>query len=73
MKQLNPKLSNIISIAATFGWLCVETRKRWRLKGLIFAATFGWLCVETPTTQQLKPQRVAATFGWLCVETLREK
>ena len=34
-------------MAATFGWLCVETilhRKQYKAD---LAATFGWLCVET--------------------------
>ena len=34
-------------VAATFGWLCVETH----IVGISYqkmnAATFGWLCVET--------------------------
>ena len=35
------------NLAATFGWLCVETYLV-RLKLAIpIAATFGWLCVET--------------------------
>ena len=37
----------ITSLAATFGWLCVETTTM--ILGLVppLAATFGWLCVET--------------------------
>ena len=61
---------NRIKLAATFGWLCVETRVRKRFKTYEEAATFGWLCVETIMqdifTDFLKK---AATFGWLCVET----
>ena len=34
-------------IAATFGWLCVETRFESEESKQNFAATFGWLCVET--------------------------
>ena len=34
-------------LAATFGWLCVETTLC-RIGVLtLMAATFGWLCVET--------------------------
>ena len=33
--------------AATFGWLCVETRNQVIEELPLFAATFGWLCVET--------------------------
>ena len=33
--------------AATFGWLCVETKSDWRPHSQNTAATFGWLCVET--------------------------
>ena len=34
-------------MAATFGWLCVETLNTLRFLHLVLAATFGWLCVET--------------------------
>ena len=34
-------------VAATFGWLCVETYYFALLPKLATAATFGWLCVET--------------------------
>ena len=34
-------------IAATFGWLCVETKSRCKTVLKMVAATFGWLCVET--------------------------
>ena len=34
-------------MAATFGWLCVETLKSKRDAQDRYAATFGWLCVET--------------------------
>ena len=33
--------------AATFGWLCVETRFISAVTSGEAAATFGWLCVET--------------------------
>ena len=33
--------------AATFGWLCVETRQIVGRLQKFYAATFGWLCVET--------------------------
>ena len=34
-------------VAATFGWLCVETLNEMSLIARSLAATFGWLCVET--------------------------
>ena len=34
-------------MAATFGWLCVETLAPVDLSNSPIAATFGWLCVET--------------------------
>ena len=34
-------------MAATFGWLCVETFDFLQLLISANAATFGWLCVET--------------------------
>ena len=34
-------------VAATFGWLCVETITKEIPKRAKVAATFGWLCVET--------------------------
>ena len=37
----------MVILAATFGWLCVETFcVSLQINGLL-AATFGWLCVET--------------------------
>ena len=57
-------------LAATFGWLCVETPPL--LLVLVkrqVAATFGWLCVETFDNDFGNSFDNAATFGWLCVET----
>ena len=34
-------------MAATFGWLCVETCDTDYTSEKHLAATFGWLCVET--------------------------
>ena len=34
-------------MAATFGWLCVETELIAQASEQSLAATFGWLCVET--------------------------
>ena len=57
-------------IAATFGWLCVETYKTGLYKLTEKAATFGWLCVETLFVEYKRcASNEAATFGWLCVET----
>ena len=36
-----------VDIAATFGWLCVETTASKLSAQVSGAATFGWLCVET--------------------------
>ena len=35
------------TLAATFGWLCVETLNVGLRRFALPAATFGWLCVET--------------------------
>ena len=38
----------LANVAATFGWLCVETAVRMMsFRNSEPAATFGWLCVET--------------------------
>ena len=34
-------------LAATFGWLCIETKTSKIIHAVEPAATFGWLCVET--------------------------
>ena len=57
-------------MAATFGWLCVETTIPKGGSQSNTAATFGWLCVETRITDSTTSYDLAATFGWLCVETL---
>ena len=47
---LKPKYSvnsSNVEIAATFGWLCVETLQEYLNLWAQEAATFGWLCVET--------------------------
>ena len=58
------------ALAATFGWLCVETMPASCRMYAICAATFGWLCVETLANDVVKLRSDAATFGWLCVETI---
>ena len=61
---------DIISLlAATFGWLCVETKLLVCNFNDTAAATFGWLCVETKSNSRGLRRSDAATFGWLCVET----
>ena len=45
-------------MAATFGWLCVETLLAFLKFFISDAATFGWLCVET-----IFAQRSAGTFS----------
>ena len=62
-------LLSSFKIAATFGWLCVETGKLTLKIKQHSAATFGWLCVETPMITVKNCEQWAATFGWLCVET----
>ena len=48
MLKLNEAInSSRLLIAATFGWLCVETANLHGNITAIKAATFGWLCVET--------------------------
>ena len=69
LKQIFIKVLVIFSIAATFGWLCVETRRLSNTRNTQFAATFGWLCVETLEIIEQMEINMAATFGWLCVET----
>ena len=61
--------NNNTADAATFGWLCVETRTVPLTKAAVKAATFGWLCVETINVIVNGGDSAAATFGWLCVET----
>ena len=39
--------ARLLSDAATFGWLCVETSNLTFNSVKKLAATFGWLCVET--------------------------
>ena len=61
----------ISPLAATFGWLCVETDRMIICAVIVMvAATFGWLCVETDNSVFNASKILAATFGWLCVETL---
>ena len=62
--------ARLLSDAATFGWLCVETMKDLQEAIGLQAATFGWLCVETPVRVTIPKLFRAATFGWLCVETV---
>ena len=70
LKHPQDKLQAHLDKAATFGWLCVETRKNFHISTRKSAATFGWLCVETFVLGEYKPCLRAATFGWLCVETV---
>ena len=47
LKQVVEIDNKIYAIAATFGWLCVETPPTTLQLLVLPAATFGWLCVET--------------------------
>ena len=47
LKPITVKIHTIIPVAATFGWLCVETMFFLSMGCQNQAATFGWLCVET--------------------------
>ena len=40
-------------LAATFGWLCIETKTSKIIHAVEPAATFGWLCVETTTNKEI--------------------
>ena len=63
-------------LAATFGWLCVETDLVEEDRPKFFAATFGWLCVETTKPMQQISQSMQPPSGgcvlkqndfWHCV------
>ena len=56
--------------AATFGWLCVETRQSTALLLFLVRQPPSGGCVLKPV-RSISLQRTppAATFGWLCVET----
>ena len=69
MKPLVKQQELFDMLAATFGWLCVETISVAINTVEPFAATFGWLCVETVMPIMCGGTPKAATFGWLCVET----
>mgnify|MGYP001668969678 CR=1 FL=1 len=47
LKPLKLIMQKVRLMAATFGWLCVETLRLRLCKSKLDAATFGWLCVET--------------------------
>ena len=48
------------SLAATFGWLCVETLRLSKIYLVLKAATFGWLCVETDVIMRLNAERIGS-------------
>ena len=48
------------SLAATFGWLCVETINLVSVIIIRNAATFGWLCVETYCALKEQYERVCS-------------
>ena len=47
LKHYKIDCDKLDELAATFGWLCVETYTRSGQGSAERAATFGWLCVET--------------------------
>ena len=59
----------VVTPAAAFGRLCVETGKPPPSAPVKFAAAFGRLCVETSAQNQALVPQGAAAFGRLCVET----
>ena len=64
--------SLFLRLAATFGWLCVETLTGscFRDKRIRQPPSGG--CVLKHRVGLYKANSfVAATFGWLCVETIR--
>ena len=60
----------MLTAAAAFGRLCVETFYTGRWDTISFAAAFGRLCVETSPMPLSMLFIMAAAFGRLCVETL---
>ena len=58
-------------LAATFGWLCVETISSDLLAQDKSAAAFARLCVETPILRPVATVSSAAAFARLfCIETI---
>ena len=71
LKHRNPRQTNRSSVAATFGWLCVETCVAMADATSLKQPPSGG-CVLKPVVFALHPSHNrAATFGWLCVETAR--
>ena len=58
-------------MAATFGWLCVETcvRHLARRVGDLVQPPSGGCVLKLAGVRGLFFDVIAATFGWLCVET----
>ena len=53
LKHFSKDWYQLKEIAATFGWLCVETDfDNSGFSACAKAATFGWLCVETLEIQK---------------------
>ena len=71
LKLLKMLLNYTNFLAATFGWLCVETAlSTWTIQQIRKQPPSGG-CVLKPDAHQLVEfLSAAATFGWLCVETV---
>ena len=71
LKQLNKRCLNLPAKAATFGWLCVETKYSESSMQMVRKQPPSGGCVLKQSNQnRLYIKAKAATFGWLCVETL---
>ena len=67
------KTKNGLRKAATFGWLCVETKN---LLAVAVQTDSSHLrvavCWNRPNARTKNRSQTAATFGWLCVETQQQ-
>ena len=59
-------------LAATFGWLCVETvATPSTVKPCCWQPPSGGCVLKHHLNSFINVCNVAATFGWLCVETIK--
>ena len=58
-------------VAATFGWLCVETITLLAIAQARWQPPSGGCVLKHDLDRFINAGYVAATFGWLCVETFR--
>ena len=70
LKQQDAKKCGVNFLAATFGWLCVETTiSRCNKLHTNRQPPSGGCVLKRPHSKLHKRHTPAATFGWLCVET----